>query len=245
MSDLLPEKRPHLPDSVENSSSPEESSSEEATINSIDLLQRIKAGILHPKSLSAEGRRSCTEHLLAEGLSDAAIGKILHVTDRTVRRDKRKIREQNAVVPRSDLLPEMVGRLMMAAEQAMGSFLRMARDKSVPPAVGLAAVVQYWRTNLELATKMQSLGYLPTATQKLQADLTHRIQGEDTLEEIHAEILRIEDVVVTSLPDDAASHAELKKTKEILLRLETDSVAESPEEDSTIKEESDDDTSPT
>jgi len=41
---------------------------------------------------------------------------------------------------------------------------------------------------------MQSLGYLPTAAQKIEADLTHRAASSLTLEEIQLEAERVKQI---------------------------------------------------
>ena len=63
----------------------------------ISLLRRIESGIVDPKSLAVPDRRQLVGFLMADGYSTAEMGQILQFADRTIERDKKAVRESNAI----------------------------------------------------------------------------------------------------------------------------------------------------
>jgi hypothetical protein len=60
-----------------------------------------------------------------------------------------------------------------------------------------------------LAERLQSMGYLPTVSKKLEADLVHHVENTLSLDEIKSEAQRLRDIR-RSLPE--------KKTKKVKSR---------------------------
>lgn len=86
--------------------------SERSDTRTLALLRKIESGEVEPRCVSASDRRRLVAFLTGDGYSTAEIGQILQVADRTVERDKKAIREANAITRDPQLVGQMVGRLM-------------------------------------------------------------------------------------------------------------------------------------
>ena len=97
----------------------------------IDMLRKIQARSIDPKSIAKSDRRQLVVVLMADGMSNAEMAELLGVADRTIERDKRLIREGNAIAKDPEFLGQTVGRLMVEAEVAMQHIRKAMRGKSV------------------------------------------------------------------------------------------------------------------
>jgi len=82
----------------------------------LSLLQKIQAGVMDPKCIRPAERRLIVSYLMADGYSTADMAQILKVSDRSIERDKKAIRETNALAADPALVEQMVGRLVLEAE---------------------------------------------------------------------------------------------------------------------------------
>ena len=150
-----------------------DTASPESCGRTLDLLKKVQAKSIDPKSICKFDRQLMVAHLMAEGYSTADMAEIFLVTDRTIERDKKAIRESNGIKRDPKLVETMVGRLISEAELAIQRIRKAARDKKASPAVKIEAEQRCWQICSDLVQRLQSLGYLPTATQKVAADVTH------------------------------------------------------------------------
>ncbi len=142
----------------------------------VEIVRALRSGDLAGKSLAPGDRRRCVEHLSAEGCSVVEISDILRVNERTVHRDRKAIREANALTVDPAFAGQMAGTLLGTAEQAMTRIRRFARDRETPAAIKIDAERQCWTITRQLVDTLQSLGYLPRAAQRVDAALTHHIE---------------------------------------------------------------------
>lgn len=154
----------------------------------VDLLQGLRQGTITGETLSPDDRRACVAYLMAEGYSVADTAKICQTSDRTIARDRAKIREENAIKRDPSFEPQMVGRLFHDADVAIGRLRRLGRDKSASAAVKVEAERQAWTVFCDLIKILQSLGHLPIATQHVRADLTHHVGELPDLKTLEIEI---------------------------------------------------------
>ncbi len=61
------------------------------------LMKQIQSGQLDPKCIGTTSRRQVVMTMINDGYSTAEIAEILKVSDRTIERDRKAIRESNAV----------------------------------------------------------------------------------------------------------------------------------------------------
>ena len=160
------------------------SSSKSKESRCLEILQGIKTGTTNPALLSPKQRRRLVILLIGEGHSTAEIAHLLKVSDRTIERDKKKIRKKNAIVKDPKLVEQMAGRLLFEAETAIQKIRKYERDKQTSPATRIDAEHKCFQIVNDLAERFQSMGYLPTAAKKLEADLKHHTEDTLSLKEI-------------------------------------------------------------
>ena len=160
----------------------------------LEILQGIKTGTTNPALLSPKQRRRLVILLIGEGHSTAEIAHLLKVSDRTIERDKKKIRKKNAIVKDPKLVEQMAGRLLFEAETAIQKIRKYERDKQTSPATRIDAEHKCFQIVNDLAERFQSMGYLPTAAKKLEADLKHHTADTLSLKEIKSEARRLQDI---------------------------------------------------
>jgi transposase len=172
----------------------------------LDILQGIKKGTTDPASLLPNQRKLIVPFLMAEGQSTAEIAHLLKVSDRTIERDKKAIRQENAISQDPKLADVIAGRLVDEAQICIQRIRKFERDNNCPPAAKIEGEKGCFHIVNSLAERLQSMGYLPIAAKKLEADLTHHMGNTLSLNEIKSEAQRMLDIK-TSLP--------VKKTKKV------------------------------
>ena len=160
----------------------------------LSLLQKIQAGTVAPKSIRPVERRLIVSYLMANGHATADMAQILKVSDRSIERDKKAIREANALAAGPELVEQMVGRLVCEAELSIQRIRKAARDKTTPQAVKVDAEHRCYQIRSDMTASLQRLGYLPTATSKLQADFTHSIGQIPDSAQMQAEVQRLRQI---------------------------------------------------
>ena len=160
-------------------------------LQTIALLQKIKDGQFEANSIGKEERKLLVRFLMAEGKSTAEIAHLLKVSDRTIERDKKALREELAITKDPKLVEQMAGMLVYESNLSVQVLRKIQRDKGVSAADKIEAERTNNQNRYQLFKMMQSLGYLPTATQKIEADLTHHSASSDTLGEFRQEIERL------------------------------------------------------
>ena len=176
----------------------------------VTLLQRIKSAQLDASAIGRDDRRLLVSHLMADGYSTAEIAQILKVSDRSIARDKRAIREDNVLPQDPKLIEQMAGRVMGEAELVIQRIRRIARDKTVKASVRIDGEHRCYQVISDLVQRLQGLGYLPTATQRVEADLVHHAGEMPDLDELTAEVQRIRKLSVEGGRDVPAEIVELE-----------------------------------
>ncbi len=182
------------------------SSPKSKDLHCLDILQGIKARTTDPASLLPYQRKLLVPFLMAEGQSTAEIAHLLKVSDRTIERDKKAIRQENAISQDPELVSIIAGRLVNEAQICIQRIRKFERDANCTPAAKIEGEKGCFYIVNSLAERLQSMGYLPTATKKLEANLTHHLENPLSLIEIKSESQRMLDIK-TSLP--------VKKTKKV------------------------------
>ncbi len=158
----------------------------------LTLLQEIKTGHLAPKSITPVERRVLVSVLMAEGQSTADMAHLLDVSDKTIERDKKAIRQENAIAKDPKFVEQIVGRLVREAETCTQRIRKALRERDATVAEKIDGEHRCFQIANALTERLQSLGYLPTTAQKLEAELVdQRSQGIPTLAEIQHESMRL------------------------------------------------------
>jgi transposase len=182
-----------LPKNQENPQ-PSDSKHRDTGERTLSLLQKIQAGTVDSKCIRPAERHLIVSYLMADGYSTADMAQILKVSDRSIERDKKAIRETNALAADPELVEQMVGRLVCEAELSVQRIRKAARDKDTPQAVKVDAEHRCYQIVSDMITSLQRLGYLPTATPRLQADFTHNIGQIPDFAQIQAEVQRLRQI---------------------------------------------------
>jgi predicted ArsR family transcriptional regulator len=178
-------------------------------------IQAIKDGRLNPKSLSDLERQECVELLSSEGYTQAQIGEVLKITDRTVRRDLVAIEERNALSPDLGLAKRIIGSMFQKAVAHHRYLVRLARTQGASVSDKSQSEFLAWRVLKEMVEKMQSLGYLPMRPQEIAGDLFHHLD-DDAQEKSFEEARKTLDEVVRVASQCGNLTPELEKDVNLL-----------------------------
>jgi hypothetical protein len=119
---------------------------------------------------------------------------LLGVSTRTIARDRQAIHEQNAIEHDPRLAALFAGRLAAEYEASSSRIRRLARDRETPPAVRMDGEHKCFEMLDRLVQRLQSMGYLPTAAQRVQGEVTHSVGDLGTLADLQREVKRIAEI---------------------------------------------------
>lgn len=139
---------------------------------------RVEQLLANPRQLSAAERRRCVRYLMEGGASTEEMAERLEVSTRTIRRDRKWIKqEEMSLVETMDDIGEVLGSLIGLAESLKEKARRgAARAKNGSP-VQLSFLKLQWQIENDLLEKLRALGVIaPGAT-----------KGERNYEGIEAE----------------------------------------------------------
>lgn len=156
----------------------------------IEIITRVKQGITDPKSLDPGDRRQCAAYLFGEGMSTPEIARLLKVTERTIRRDREQIREEQSIARDPRLAGRIAGQLIAEAEHTVQRIRRVAREREAPHAVRVQGETECFGILCKLTERLQSLGYLPTAPTQIHASVMHA-EAVPTFDELETDINRL------------------------------------------------------
>ncbi|MDX9911467.1 MAG: helix-turn-helix domain-containing protein [Phycisphaerales bacterium] len=139
--------------------------------SALDAIRAIRENTLSGADLTVEDRRRCVAHLLAEGYSVPEIAEVLGMSERTVQRDKAEVRRGLALEPGLQLAREVIGHLVWTAESQVGHLSRLARDPQAAAAERIECRRLIWTITRECVEQLRLTGFLPSATQRVSADL--------------------------------------------------------------------------
>ena len=116
-----------------------ENSTNDNEERTISLLQKIRTRTIDPNSIRLPERHLIVSYLMADGYGTAEIAQILNVSDRTIERDKKAIREANAIATDPELAEQVVGRLVLEADLSIQRIRKAVRDTETPHNVKVEA----------------------------------------------------------------------------------------------------------
>jgi hypothetical protein len=185
----------------------------------LSLLQKIQTGALDPKCIRPAERRLIVSYLMADGYCTADMAQIPQVSDRSIERDKKALREANALAADPQLTEQMAGRLVFEAELSIQRIRKAARDKNTPQAVKVDAEHRCYQIFSDMITSMQRLGYLPMATTRLQADLTHHVGQIPDLSQMQEEVQRLRQITGETQGTDPQLTEQLNQIETQLVKV--------------------------
>ena len=186
----------------------------------LSVIKDIQNGTLSPKLLTPEDRQRCVELLTTRGYAKSEIAQIMEVNDRTISRDRRKIREKNAVDAGPQFTAEAVGSLILGAEAAISMIQQVVRVGSTPPAVKIDGIKACWDILRERTQLLQRLGYLPTAAQEIKGDLVHHVVEVPKMDDLNEEFQRVLTICENTQELDEENRQQLAQIKKDFSQLE-------------------------
>lgn len=105
----------------------------ENDLSAAELVARLHDGRLRPGDLSASQRQQCVDYLTFEGFSSSDIAQLMHICERTVRRDRAAVRRENAIHPDLNLGDELLGEFQQVVMCANQRLIRLVRDERIAP----------------------------------------------------------------------------------------------------------------
>lgn len=157
----------------------------------LDLVRGIRENTIEPESLSKPERLVCAEYFLGEGMRPVEIAKLLGVEDRSVRRYREEIAEKNALERDPKLSKIIAGRMLAKVDYADSTLRRVIRDERATPADKIDACRVLVESESKLILALQSMGYLPSAAQRIDATVEF---VPPRLEELKAQIAKVIEV---------------------------------------------------
>lgn len=157
-------------------------------VSPISLVKAIQGGQIEAKSLPKEHRQICVDYLTNEGYSSGEISEILKVSPRTIRRDRERIRQDNAVNLDADFTGRHVGLLTQRSQHAIENLIRVSKEKGCPHFVKVKAIKETWLITRGLAQLLQSVGYLPNRTLPISSKLTDETYELPDLEDLTSQL---------------------------------------------------------
>jgi hypothetical protein len=143
------------------------------------IIQEIKEGKRVARDLPKNDRQECVEALYLEGYSIAQMAQLLDRAEKTMTRDMGDIRERNCAKPSLELATQLIGDMVLKCRAHQAHLMRLARSKEGSVQEKAQAEYYAWKVESEMMERLQTLGYLPSAPQKIVGDIYHHSDDDD------------------------------------------------------------------
>ncbi|MDD4957340.1 MAG: ECF-type sigma factor [Candidatus Omnitrophica bacterium] len=187
------------------------------------IIQNIHDGKINPATLSKEERQECVEALQLEGYSNSQMAKLLGRSEKTIKRDLDEIRQKNAIVPNMELACQLVGELLKNTRSHVQYLIKLSRQQGASVSERAQAIYYASRLELDTIAKLQTLGYMPMAPQKVVGDIYHHGDATNGLKEEIASIQKQMEELSSYMSDDEKEElADIKEGLTILMKEDED-----------------------
>ena len=178
------------------------------------ILKQIKEGMLQAKELSKEVRQECVEVLILEGYSASSIAQLLDRSEKTIKRDLDDIWRRNSKRPTPEIALQLIAELISKSKSKSEHLMRLARSNEGELQERINAEHLAWQIENETAQRLQSLGYLPQAPQKVVGDIYHHSEEETkTYLELNEELNSLETITKENGCLDEKTRAQINLLK--------------------------------
>jgi len=131
-------------------------------LSTLEILQKIKNNELTGKDLTRELRLEIVGHLSLLGWTPPKIATVIGYSDRQVQRFVQEFKKANQLTVTSSYGPEYVGYWIQRMEASIAFFTRTYNDPNQSMQTRMFAAVAGTKVLIDMTTKLQTLGYLPT-----------------------------------------------------------------------------------
>lgn len=143
----------------------------------LSVIQKLRDGTLSGESLDKETRLECINALRLEGYTIPQMAQVLKLSDRTIKRYVKELKEHNALETDDNFAKEFLGDLMQKVSNSFNYLLRLSRNKETTMADKIQAEVAACRLLFDSAKLLQSTGHLPLEPQLFGADVYHHMNN--------------------------------------------------------------------
>jgi len=129
----------------------------------LELVEKIRGGIVDPKLLFTSTRQMCVEALILEGCPTSSIASLFKVSERTIRRDVVELRKKNAIQASPEMTGALLGEFLANARNHSSHLKRIANLREAYPDEKARAAYLAWRVCLELIDQLSVVGFLSSS----------------------------------------------------------------------------------
>lgn len=189
------------------------------------LIQRIKDGEISADILTKEERQSCVDTLLREGMTVPAMAQFFKRSEKTIKRDVDHAIKRNADTLDADSRRNLASEMLMYGRIHRDHLMKLARSKEASVSERAQAELFAAKVFIDVITKLQTLGFLPTAPQGIVGDIYHHVDGIS--QDISFPELRkmIEDIIDTAKETDTLTPELQEEAKCLTLKIEKAEMA--------------------
>ena len=178
------------------------------------IIQEIKEEKREAKDLSKEQRQECVDSLDLQSYNISQIAQVLDRSEKTIRRDLQDVKTRRSVKPSLELATQIVGNMIAKLEAAQSYLMRLANSKEGSLQEKSQAIFYAGKMMLELTEKLQSLGYLPSAPQKVIGEIyLHNEDDDKTFAEAKEKLKEIEAIAKDTGVLDEATQKRIEDLK--------------------------------
>jgi transposase len=189
------------------------------------LIQRIKDGEISADILTKEERRNCVDTLLREGMAAPAMAQFFKRSKKTIKRDIEWVIGRNADTLDADARKNLASETIMYGRIHRDHLMKLARSKDASVSERAQAELFAAKVFIDAITKLQALGFLPTAPQGIVGDIYHHVDGigqDASFSELRK---MVEDVINTAKETDAFTPELQEEAKSLTLKIEKAEMA--------------------
>lgn len=189
------------------------------------LIQQIKDGELAADILTKEERRNCVDTMLREGMTVPAMAQFFKRSEKTIKRDVEKVIKRNGDILDPDSRKNYASETIMYGRIHRDHLMKLARLKEASVSERAQAELYASKVYIDAISKLQSLGFIPTAPQGIVGDIYHHVDGigqDASFPELRK---MIEDVIDTAKETDALTPELQEEAKLLTLKIEKAEMA--------------------
>lgn len=189
------------------------------------IIQRIKDGELSADILSKEERQNCVDTLLREGMTVPAMAQFFKRSEKTLKRDVELVIKRNANTLDADSRRNLASETIMYGRIHRDHLMKLARSKEASVSERAQAELFAAKVFIDAISKLQALGFLPTAPQGIVGDIYHHVDGigqDASFPELRK---MIEDVINTAKETDTLTPELQEEAKLLTLKIEKAEMA--------------------
>jgi len=141
------------------------------------LIEQLHDGRIKPGRLTGRQRRRCVEHLTEAGFTNEQVAQFMHISVRTVRRDRARLRRRHAVKPSPELGDHLLGEFGRQTDASIQRLTRLATDPSTPAYARLWAEDAISRISHRYFEAARRAGYVESGGRRIKGELFRRDQA--------------------------------------------------------------------